>query len=69
MYLATPREVAAQLKRTCKGRGDTVLYEHHQWSGKAHAAGTVDELPAAWRFSAERVELLLDAAYRASGGV
>ena len=41
---------------------NTVLYERHQWSKRAYAAGTVDKLPDTWHFSVERVETLLDTA-------
>ncbi|HYC38128.1 MAG TPA: hypothetical protein VEC19_17000 [Usitatibacter sp.] len=58
-YLATPKEVAARLKETAKGRGDTILYESHQWGLRAHAAGTIEQMPKQWRFSLERVEELL----------
>lgn len=61
VYLATPREVAQRLHETADGRGDTVLYEHHKWGSRAKAAGTVESIPASWRFSAERVETLFGA--------
>lgn len=56
MYLATPVEIAAWLKAAAAGRGDTILYERHAWSDRAHAAGTVDEIPGAWRFTEARLE-------------
>lgn len=59
VYLATPAEVSARLQATAKGRGDTILYERHAWGPRAHAAGTVEEIPAIWRFSPARVEELL----------
>jgi len=59
-YLATPAEVAERLRTTAKGRGDTILYESKKWTSRAHAAGTVEEIPATWRFSKERVEELLE---------
>ena len=62
VYLATPGEVAERLKRTANGRGDTILYETHAWTARAAAAGTVEEIPAQWKFSIERVEWLLDEA-------
>lgn len=62
VYLATPAEVAAQLKATAKGRGDTILYEEQCWTALAHAAGTTDRIPAVWRFSPERVNQLLESA-------
>ena len=68
VFLATPSEVAAHLKGTRRGRGDTILYERHEWGKNAYAAGTVDELPETWRFSVERVETLLNTAYPATGG-
>lgn len=58
MYLATPAEVCERLKASAGGRGDTVLHERHAWGARAHAAGTVDEIPAAWKFTAHRLEAL-----------
>ena len=59
MYLATPLEVAERLRATASGRGDTILYEEHQWSERAHAAGTIERIPTHWRFTQERIEQLL----------
>jgi Holliday junction resolvase-like predicted endonuclease len=59
VYLATPKEIAERLHATAKGRGDTILYERHQWSTRAHGAGTVEELPPNWSFSSERIDALL----------
>jgi Holliday junction resolvase-like predicted endonuclease len=61
MYLATPSEVAAWLKAAAKGRGDTILHEHHAWTDKAAAAGTVDAIPDTWRFGRSRLESLFTA--------
>ncbi len=58
MYLAKPSEIAAWLKAAANGRGDTVLHERHEWSSRAQAAGTVDEIPAQWTFSIERIDQL-----------
>ncbi|MBU68991.1 MAG: hypothetical protein CL858_26710 [Cupriavidus sp.] len=59
VYLAWPTEIAARLKQAANGRGDTILHERHTWGSRAHAAGSIDEVPAAWRFSIERIESLL----------
>lgn len=56
MYLATPAEVARWLKGAAAGRGDTMIYEHHRWTARARAAGTVDEIPANWRFTDGRLQ-------------
>jgi len=56
MYLATPAEIARWLKAAAAGRGDTILYEKHVWSGRAHAAGTTDAIPERWKFTADRLE-------------
>jgi Holliday junction resolvase-like predicted endonuclease len=61
VYLATPDEVALRLHETAKKRGDTILYERHSWSPRAHGAGTVEEIPKAWQFSEERIKQLLGA--------
>lgn len=61
VYLATAKEVAAHLKLCAKGRGDTMLMEKKVWGKKAHAAGTVDQIPDSWKFSPQRIEQLLAA--------
>lgn len=58
LYLARPSEVAARLKATANGRGDTILYEDHTWGPRARAAGTQEKIPVEWCFTAERLELL-----------
>jgi hypothetical protein len=59
LYLATPAQVADQLKKTAKGRGDTILYENHTWKLKTAAGyGTTDKIPDEWKFSKERIEQL-----------
>ena len=62
MYLATPKEVADWLKSAAKGRGDTILYERHVWTNRGYGAGTVDSIPERWRFTRERVAMLLEEA-------
>ena len=59
MYLATPKEVVAQLKRSAGGRGETILYEHKAWSARATGAGTVDAVPTSWKLTAARIDKLL----------
>lgn len=61
IYLATPSEVALKLKAASGGRGDTILHECYTRGPKAAGAGTVEEMPQAWRFSRERVDELLGA--------
>jgi hypothetical protein len=56
VYLARPDEVAAQLKRTAKGRGDTILYERKAWTQRAAGAGTIDSILAGWLFSEDRIK-------------
>lgn len=60
VYLATPAEIAAQLKAAANGRGDTILHEQHQWGSRAFAAGTEERIPEHWRFSVERLIELVD---------
>ena len=55
MYLATPTEIASWLKAAAAGRGDTILYEEHIWTSRAKAAGTIDRIPTAWKFTEERL--------------
>lgn len=61
LYLARPNEVAARLRESAGGRGDTILYEEHLWGSRARGAGTVERIPAGWGFSVDRIELLLGA--------
>ena len=61
MYLATPIEIAQRLKATASGRGDSILYEYHAWTTRAHAAGTIEQIPASWRFSEDRLEQIAEA--------
>ncbi|MDD5040933.1 MAG: hypothetical protein PHX87_06305 [Candidatus Peribacteraceae bacterium] len=62
MYLALPEEVAQRMRESANGRGDTILYEHKEWTKRAHGAGSVDRIPDFWKFSAARVnQLLLEA--------
>ena len=58
VYLARPTEVVQWLKAAAKGRGDTVLREHHEWTTRAQAAGTVDRIPGSWLFTRERTHAL-----------
>ncbi len=58
VFVATSNEVAAQLKHSGGGLGDTVLWMRKEWkSGKR--AGVTDQIPEGWRFSKERVEELI----------
>jgi hypothetical protein len=60
MYLARPSEIAQRLRETANGRGDAILYEKHAWGTRAFAAGTTEQLPVHWAFTAIRVEHLLE---------
>jgi Holliday junction resolvase-like predicted endonuclease len=62
VYLATPGEVGECLRQAAKGRGDTILHEHHAWGARAVGAGSVDKIPENWRFSVSRVMQLIDQA-------
>lgn len=60
LYLALPAEIADVLKSISNGRGDSVLYEYIEWGKKANGYGTVDKIPAVWKFSPERIEQILE---------
>jgi len=64
VYVATPAEVAKRLKATCAGGGSTILYENHTWTARAKPkyANTTEVIPATWKFTKQRVELLFDEA-------
>jgi hypothetical protein len=64
LYLATPEEVAERLKKSVKGRGETILYENHVWTKKGQGAGTVEKIPDTWRFSSERIKDLFGFFYK-----
>ena len=59
IYIATPKEVITQLKKSAGGRGDGVLHENKKWSDRAKGAGTVDAIPRSWKLTAARVDKLL----------
>jgi hypothetical protein len=59
--LASVREVADQMKAARAGHGSTILYENYTYR-KGVARQHVDVLPGHWKFSAERLSQLLDAA-------
>jgi hypothetical protein len=60
MYLVRPTEVAAWLKAAAGGRGDTIMYEEHAWTPRARAAGTIDRMPAEWKFTEKRLNEIAD---------
>jgi len=62
LYLATPAEIGDRLRASRKGKGETILWERHEWGKRAHGAGTVEEIPSLWKFSRGRIESLLDVA-------
>lgn len=55
VYLATPGEIAQRLKDSANGRGETILYEKHEWGKPAAAFGTIDKIPDKWKLSSERI--------------
>ena len=59
IYIAMPKEVVAQLKKSAGGRGDGVLHEHKKWTDRAKGAGTVDAIPDSWKITTDRVDKLL----------
>ena len=61
LYLATAAEVGDRLRTSRKGMGDTILWERHPWTNRAHGAGTIEEIPQLWKFSHHRIESLIDA--------
>lgn len=58
IYVAPAADVAAHLRSGARGLGETTLYERKVWSARPPAVAS-DEIPPAWRFSRDRVELLL----------
>lgn len=60
MYLASPEEIADVLCKEAGGRGDTILYEHHEWGATAVACGTTDKLPEEWAFTEARAKEMFE---------
>lgn len=58
MYLATPEEIVKRLDESANGRGETILYEHHEWSSRAVGYGTTEKIPSSWKFTEDRVKEL-----------
>lgn len=59
IYLALPSEIAYVLKSSANGRGETILYEYHEWGKRAFGYGTIDKILDSWVFSINRIEELL----------
>lgn len=57
VYLATPAEVATQLKQNGGGLSDTILHIEKVWK-KGKRAGYTDRIPEHWCFSKARVVAL-----------
>lgn len=55
MYLATPAEIAVQMKSARGGNGDTVLREKYTYT-RGIASGSTDRIPEKWTFTAERAD-------------
>ena len=58
LYLAFPAEIAARLRESAGGRGETILYENKVWTKRAAGYGKPDRIPDHWKFSRERIEEL-----------
>ena len=54
IYIATPLEIANLLKSEAGGRGDTILYEYHEWK-RSKAAGQIDRIPEKWKICEARI--------------
>lgn len=57
MYLATPEEIALQMKAARGGIGDTVLRENYIYKSGV-AAGINDRIPDSWLFTKKRADEL-----------
>ncbi len=55
VYLASVAEIAAQLKSSRNGHGNTILYVDYTYK-KGIASGSSDRLPQSWKFSTARLE-------------
>ncbi len=61
-YIATPQEIGDLLKAARGGHGETMLHENHTYKWGV-AKGSTDAIPHSWRFSAERLNQILDSMY------
>jgi hypothetical protein len=59
IYLATPFEVAQNLREAADRLGTSTLYESYEWSSGTEESLAIETLPATWIFSEERIEQLL----------
>jgi len=55
--IATPEEVANQLKKSKNNNGDSILHLNKFWS-RGIADGTTDKIPTEWEFSEKRIQYL-----------
>lgn len=60
MYLSSPSEIAEVLNASTGGRGETILYEYHEWGHCAAGYGTIDSIPERWKFTVERVRYMFE---------
>ncbi len=60
LYLASPKEIAEVLCKEAGGRGDTILYENHEWGPNAAAYGTIDKIPDEWLFTENRAKEMFE---------
>jgi hypothetical protein len=58
VFLARATEVAAHLRASGGGLGDTVLWMKKEWK-KGRRAGIADTIPEAWRFTKARADQVL----------
>lgn len=59
IYLATPQEVAGELRETADRLGSSWLYEEYMWTFSGEESATIERLPSTWRLSHQRLEQML----------
>lgn len=55
IYLATPSEIAIELKKISRKRGYTKIFEKKVWDKGANGYGTTDQIPKSWEISEKRI--------------
>jgi hypothetical protein len=61
IYLASPKETAQKLREIAERYGNSILYDEFGGESYNDTNQTIGKIPAAWRFSNERIQELLDA--------
>lgn len=59
IYMATPAEIAQEMRAASARLGDPVLREQYEWRTAETGSLSAEALPSNWRFSPQRIEELV----------